>query len=350
MSKEPNPFSPPVSSSPDTGPAKKKSGWITVLKFLISFALLGWLFYSRYEQFETFWHQEKNLWWLLAAQVTMVLAFMFSYIRWRQLAHAIRLELTIPQAIRLGLIGSFFNVIAFGVVGGDSLRAFYVAREKKDRIPEAILSVFLDRVIGLLVMLGFAGIAWRFNVYFLTGDVQLEEKQLAIASICNTAGILSICGFLGLFSFVFFPSIRSWPIFTPFERLPKIGDLVRRGMDAAALYSERKRVIGTAIFLSICTNLLFAATIWLVSNAVSTQHPSFLEHGVISPICMVANSIPLPGGVGGMEVALSTMYESYQATGGLIVALCFRICILLVSLLGWFVWLRYASEVPTENQ
>jgi uncharacterized membrane protein YbhN (UPF0104 family) len=83
---------------------------------------------------------------------------------------------------------------------------------------------------------------------------------------------------------------------------------------------------------------------------VTDTAPSFGEHLVVAPIAMVANSIPLPGGVGGMEAALTWMYESYEASGGLIVAICYRLCILFVSLIGWIVWLTKGSEsLEAEN-
>ncbi len=323
---------------------------ITILKYGASIGILVWLIFSRREQFTAFLEQEKNFWWLAASLVTMNLAFMLSYLRWRQLANAIRLDLSIGEAFKLGFIGAFFNVVAFGVVGGDSLRAFYAARSKKDRVPEAILSVFIDRAIGLMVMFGVAGLAWQINRFISGGSTGESEEQLAIAGICNTAGVLCIIGAVVLCSFLFFPGIRKLGVFRAFTKIPKVGDLVDRGMEAAALYSRNKLVIVQAICFSITTNLLFATTIWLVSMGVTDTAPSFTEHLVIAPIAMVANSIPLPGGVGGMEVALTAMYESYQASGGLIVAICYRMCILFVSLIGWGVWLSKGSEsMEAEN-
>ncbi|WP_157665200.1 lysylphosphatidylglycerol synthase transmembrane domain-containing protein [Mariniblastus fucicola] len=310
---------------------------VTILKYIASIGLLTYLIYSRRDQFTAFLEQEKNFWWLAAALATMTTAFMFSYLRWQWLANAIRLDLTLGEAIKLGFIGAFFNVVAFGVVGGDSLRAFYAARTKKGRVPEAILSVFIDRAIGLMVMCGFAGLAWQINGYF--GNAAETKEQLAIASICNTAGILSLLGAIGLMAFLMFPGIRKFAPFRALTKLPKVGDLIDQGMEAAALYSKNQKAIGMAIVFSIASNLLFATTIWLVSLGVSESPPSFVQHMVIAPIAMVANSIPLPGGVGGMEVALAAMYESYGASSGVIVAICYRLCILFVSLIGWIVWL-----------
>jgi len=320
----------------------------TILKFGASSGIIIWLIVSRQDEFTAFAKQEKNLWWIVAAMVSITLAFAISYVRWHRLANAIDLDLKLSQALRLGFIGAFFNVIAFGVVGGDSLRAFYAARERKDRIPEAILSVFIDRAIGLMVMFGFAGLAWQLNRFMSSGGAETSE-QLAIASICNTAGLLSICGVVILSLFLLFPGISKWSLFGYFERIPKVGGLIRQGIEAATLYSQRKSAIAFSICCSVATNLLFALTIWMVAQGVCDDAPAAVSHGVIAPISMVANSIPLPGGVGGMEVALASMYESYDAKSGLIVALCYRLCILVVSLIGWIVWLIHGRDVEQHG-
>jgi len=321
---------------------------LTILKYVASIGILAWLIASRREEFTAFLNQEKNLWWLAVAACLMTLAFTFSYLRWQHLAKAIRLEISTKEALKLGFLGSFFNVIAFGVVGGDSLRAWYVARSKKDRLPEAILSVFIDRAIGLMVMFGFAGIAWQINKSTNAVSVS-DDKQAAIAGICNTAGVFSIIGAIILLTLLFFPGIRKAAPFQLLTRIPKIGGLIGRGMEAAALYSQNRFTIVIAILFSIGTNVLFATTIWLVALGTTPSPPAFVEHLAMAPIAMLANSVPLPGGVGGMEFALTYMYESKQASGGVIVAICYRLCIMFVAMIGWIVWLAGGREKMPET-
>ena len=63
---------------------------------------------------------------------------------------------------------------------------------------------------------------------------------------------------------------------------------------------------------------------------------------------MVANSLPLPGGIGGMEAALAYLYTSFGNAGGILVALGYRLCILFVSLIGWIVWMTLKQTVTTS--
>ena len=321
---------------------------ITILKYGISIAILSYLYYTNQGQFDEFLQTEKNYGWLALAGCTITLACLLSYIRWHQLANAIRLPLTFVDAIKLGFIGSFFNVVAFGVVGGDSLRAFYAARNTKNRVPEAILSVFIDRFIGLCVMFGFAAVAWFLNGIPLSDDATTTQK--GIRYTCLFAGACAAIGFTGLITFLLMPGIKDWAIIRWFFKLPKIGPLIEQGINAATLYSENKFVIVKAICLSLCTNALFAITIYLVAIAITSSPPSLADHFVMSPIAMVANSVPLPGGVGGMEAALKVLYDGFNADSGFVVALGYRLCILLVSFIGLFVWLGYRSNLDTPGK
>ena len=327
--------------------AVNRSTLLTLVKYGASIGILVWLFSANRDQFNDFLVAEKQLYWLPLACLTILLAFGFSYIRWQQLANAIGMDLSLIDATRLGFIGSFFNVVAFGVVGGDSLRAFYAARHCPGRVPEAILSVFIDRFIGLMVMFTFAAVG-AILVRSYAQHEPLNDAETALQYACHVAGIVAIIGWGGLLTFVFFPGISRNPLVRWFERLPKVGPLIEQGVKAAALFSQNKLVIAKAAALSLGTNLLFAVTIFLVACAVSPNHPELIQHLVIAPISMVANSLPLPGGVGGMEAALSSMYEGYGADNGLIVALGYRLCILLVSLIGWFVWVFSGKSMQPE--
>lgn len=283
--------------------------------------------------------------WLALALLTMLLAFLASYIRWQQLSVAIGLELETSAAIQLGFIGSFFNIVTIGVVGGDSLRAFYAARHSPGRIPEAILSVFIDRVIGLIVMCGFAATAFWING--VPGEETIEKQAIAFG--CNFAGVASMCGCVALLVMLFVPGLKYWKVMRWAVALPKIGDLLERVMDAAALYGQRKIVIVKAILLSVITNTMFSITIYLVGLSITQSPPTLNDHFVIAPISMVANSLPLPGGIGGMEAALAYLYSCFGRDGGLLVALGYRLCILSVSLIGWVVWLMSSNRLKSAN-
>ncbi len=317
---------------------------IVIAKWLVSIAIISMLVISRKEEMFEFFDSEKRYHWWIVGLFTMTAAFTISYLRWHSLANAIELKLTVMEAIKLGFIGSFFNVVAFGVVGGDSLRAFYASRHSPGRTPEAILSVFIDRVIGLIVMCGFAATAFLLNG--IPGEPSADKTAIEFG--CTMAGFASIAGVIALLVMLYFPGLKQTRLFRWLIGLPKLGGALERVMDAAALYSQRKQVIPLAMFMSLCTNLLFAITIYLVALAIAPEVPNFGDHLVIAPIAMVANSLPLPGGIGGMEAAMAYLYSCFGNAGGILVALGYRLCILFVSLIGWIVWLTLKQTVTAE--
>lgn len=326
-------------------PPSKKTRLLTVAKYGASIGILALLVYKYRDQFVQFVDTPIGYHWIALALLTMLMAFLASYIRWQQLAVAIGLELETVAALQLGFIGSFFNIVTIGVVGGDSLRAFYAARHSPGRIPEAILSVFIDRVIGLIVMCGFAATACWING--VPGEDSIEKQ--AIEYGCNFAGVASICGCVALLVMLFVPGLKYWKVMRWALSLRKIGKLLERVMDAAALYGQRKLVIVKAMLLSVLTNTLFGVTIYLVGLSITQSPPTLSDHFVIAPISMVANSLPLPGGIGGMEAALAYLYGCFGSEGGFLVALGYRLCILSVSMIGWGVWLMSSSRLKSAS-
>jgi len=75
--------------------------------------------------------------------------FVLTAWRWRLLLKAVDLVLSMARATRLTFIGAFFNTAIPGATGGDVVKAYYAAKAT-GRGTRAVLSVFVDRMTGLL--------------------------------------------------------------------------------------------------------------------------------------------------------------------------------------------------------
>ena len=107
----------------------------TVLKILISVAIIGWLFYRAVQAkdgrnyFIELLHQHKN-WWLLAAAVVITAAgIVLTLIRWYLLVRAVGIRFRMRDALRIGFLGFLFNLAPLGIVAGDLLKAVMLAWE-----------------------------------------------------------------------------------------------------------------------------------------------------------------------------------------------------------------------------
>ena len=135
---------------------------IALIKYSISFAILGYLFYaaSSDESFTELRESPKNWSLLCAAFLLMLVGVTSTIVRWHMLVRAIDLPFSVRDAFRLGFLGYLFTFLTLGVVGGDLLKAVFLARKQPGRRAEAVATVVVDRVIGLYALFVVATIAF----------------------------------------------------------------------------------------------------------------------------------------------------------------------------------------------
>src|SRR5579864_3423878 len=92
----------------------------------------------------------EKIHWLpfLGAGLFCLTSMLLTFVRWFILVLAQDLPFTLPNAIRLGLIGYYLNTFLPGAVGGDIIKAAFIAREQRRRTV-AVATVLLDRGVGL---------------------------------------------------------------------------------------------------------------------------------------------------------------------------------------------------------
>ena len=73
------------------------------------------------------------------------------------LVRAVGLPFSRYDAVRLGLVGFYFNTFLPGAIGGDVVKAVEIARENSCRAL-AVATVLIDRIIGLWSLIWFVAI------------------------------------------------------------------------------------------------------------------------------------------------------------------------------------------------
>ena len=119
---------------------------------------------------------------LIYTPVTFIQAF-----RFRMVFRSQDIDLTYGESMKLCFAGNFLNFVALGSTGGDVVKAYYVC-QKTHRKTEAITTLFLDRIIGLLGLL----IAVGFSIVLFSQDVRLRVFGYMIAAILFVIAIGSI--------------------------------------------------------------------------------------------------------------------------------------------------------------
>ncbi len=283
--------------------------------------------------------------------VTMFGAYCISMVRWRMLMHSVGIEASRWVAFRLGFIGAFFNNVVPGLTGGDLVKALYVARDYPDQRADAVLTVVVDRIVGIvaLALIAAVVIPFDFDSY--------HEAALGIYGFLAVA-LLGACAVL---SRRVKAKLRS--MLAALRRKPKSsesGPSLLSKLDAAvSTYRARLGVLWKALFLSIGVHLLIIISIsffgaGIAKGNIASTPPGSVEpavmasyeflrelglsaHCSIVPIIMIISAIPIaPAGWGIGEMAFQRFYGNIGMSVELAVSLSFtyRLSAMLLSLLG----------------
>jgi hypothetical protein len=131
--------------------APRRSRLALAAKVALALVLLALALYLNRRQIAQVFEREID-WRLYALGLALdVAGVLLAYGRWFLMVRALGLPFRRRDALRLGFIGTFFNVVIPGAIGGDFVKAAYLCREQPRKAP-AIASVVIDRLASLLAL------------------------------------------------------------------------------------------------------------------------------------------------------------------------------------------------------
>lgn len=222
-------------------------------------------------------------------------------------------------AARLTFAGNFFNFALPipGRTGGDLLKAFYLTRYTHQKA-EAVTTVFLDRVIGLLGILTVAG-----GMIALQGGGLLDQRLLTILIV---AGVGVFIGAL----VILMPRVRrALRLRAIVERLPLSAQLIRAGSALIKLQQHPMPVLG-AFICTLAQQFMLYLAAFSVARGLQMDG-SFWHYLTCLPIGFLIAAIPSsPQAVGVMEWAYIQFFvtESLNNAAGQAVALALAVRLL----------------------
>ena len=337
---------------------KHVAKWVVpFLKYVVGFGLLGYVIYK-------YWGPNKQTGapgleqllsgpiefeWLVFATLLAAGAAALQLYRWYLLVRALDLPFTVRNAYRLGLVGIFYNTFFPGSVGGDLLKAYFIAHEHPERKTKAIATVVADRAMGLFGLILFTAVTG--SVAWILGDARIKnnlELQWLIQAMAGIAGGSAI-GFLLL---GLLPQRRVDRFAGRLKAIPKLGHSFSELWAVVWMYRQRMRVVvvGLAISAVAHCGLVFAfhcsSRVFPPANAADLV--TLPEHMVIAPIGFIVQAIPVsPGGVGVGEAAFAGLYKLSNRDGmrGFAARLALRISEWIIAFFGYIVYLRMRAEV-----
>lgn len=295
----------------------------TVIRVGVSLALMVVVFLYLDVQVDQVWliFRQLDPVWALAAVALMFVQLLLTALRWSFVNEALAIEVTLRTCLRLTFIGQFFNQCLPTSIGGDGVKVAVLCRVEKIPLQTSFLSVLSDRVVGLLVLILVACLAWLAFGYIWPVPIpqQATISTILVVAVCSVAIAL----------FVIFPRI---------ERMVSS----RRGLSAVKIFAATSNRLSlhmpvslNILSLSVIVQVLIALSIYCGSQSLQVDLP-FAALFLIPLIIFVA-SLPFSfAGWGLREGAMVTGFAilGISATEAVSVSILHGIAQLILGLPG----------------
>ena len=270
----------------------KKKGLFLLLRILISLFFVGlllWLMRGRFDSIILSLKTTDIPLFSLGLLLFWICVAIISY-RLEKILSTQEVYITFKEALRLTLVGYFFNNFLPSAVGGDVAKAYY-ASQKTEKKLASVTSIFIDRLMGLLGM-----VAMTTVVLILFGRHIQDRRIVSTVTI-----ILSILIGLILFLIVA-PRIKNLRTLRRFLRFSRLEGPIKRFFEVIRIYNLHRRLMQNMFYLSIFSHSLGAIVIYLLARSLSLEVSLGLFF-LLVPIIGVASMFPSINGLGLREGA-----------------------------------------------
>jgi glycosyltransferase 2 family protein len=341
----------------------RQRSWILALgQYVLGFGLLGWLIWKNWQPapgskgigLSQIVQQTPRLGPFIACAAVYMVAVLLTFYRWYVLVRAQDLPISLYNAMRLGLVGFFFSTFLPSAIGGDFVKAAFIAREQERRTV-AVSTILIDRAIGLWgllwVIVLLSAIFWALGNPVLQANDYLKSIVFASSVIVGA----SLAGWIIVQTIrpATAEKIADW-----LNRFPKIGHSVAEAWRAVWMYRQKQLIFLGALGISIVSHVGFVLAFYFASQVYANQNqpdsiPSLVQDFILVPVGTGAQAlIPLPGGVGVGETFYGYGYEMLGKSfdEGVAASFAQRIVIWGWSFLGYLVYLQMKPALrPKPN-
>lgn len=278
--------------------------------------------------------------WVALAMGLFFVALLFGVTRWWRLLRLVGCHSSWFNVMRLTYLGLFFNLVMPGLTGGDVAKAVLVVRENPERRAWALMSVIVDRVLGLATLALLALV-----VVLISGETFAELRLPMLGFLALGVG--------GAFAYFNKGLRRALRIDVLAKKLP-MADKLRNLDEAARTYFSHPVELGMAVLYSLGNHTGAIVAVWALGNSfgVTAEDVGLLDYFALVPIANIVSSIPImPGGWGVGEAAYIYLFTLIGATAslGVAVSVSFRLCQVLLSLLGGLFLLAPGARAELDD-
>ncbi len=258
----------------------------------------------------------------LSAFVFAIFLYIFA-----QLISTLRWKLLLPggpgikKLFSLNMIGSFFNTLLPGIIGGDAVKGFYLYRVTGNA-SLTFASIFMDRYLGFAVLIAIGAIAYPFGYRYIQGS--------RIEWILPVIVLSFIIGSILFFTLRIGKRIKFFSEFYNYFQT----------------YRNQKAIIRKALVLSALVQLSGMFAVYILALGIG-QHIPFLAFLVFLPIIILFTTLPVSiSGLGVREGAFVLFFGliGIKPEVATAISLLWFVTVSVGSLIGLVEYIKYKKE------
>lgn len=284
-------------------------------------------------------------WIVFAAYALGVIGISLTVARWQILLKAVDISVGFSPAFVLTLIGAFFSVALPGAIGGDIIKAYYLARGQSEKAA-LVTTIIFDRFLGLYTVTLVAAVAGASagGYILLSGEIPAwwgpSSKGLIIfitsVFLIFTAGAAIFTSRRVGESRLFMKIIVKLPFHDKILKIYKI----------STSYKSKPGFVARATALSLFSQFAGYGSIWMLASAVEIKELTLANYLFAIPVCILINAIPLsPSGLGVGELGFGAVFAMFGSAKGVELAVLYHAVSISFSLvLGGAAYLIYSRK------
>lgn len=317
-------------SNPRPAPGTRSGRWLLVAQLAIGIGLIAWLVRQASAADVVAQVAEGPIGYprLALAATLLVASIGLSFARWRLVAAAAGLPMSLAEATRFGAAGFAANFVALGNIGGDVVKAALLAHRRVGRRTLAVTTVLVDRLMGLFALLLFA------SGGVLASGLAFDASSTAIEVVARSTLLVTAIACVG-FALSIAPGRPLWRLAFLVRRLPLIGRRLGEALLLLDAYQAGRVNMIAALAVGLITDAAFVGSFYCVAKALPIVSPGLSDHLLVVPLGLIAGALPIsPNGLGTVEAVIDLLYRGIAdspATHGAIAAGGHRLLMLVVG-------------------
>ena len=280
---------------------------------------------------------------LIADLALFASGIVIASIRFRVLLRIANVDAPLSLLLRLQLTAAFFNVVIPGNIGGDVVKALYVARDQPaEKRTTILLLAFVERLLGVSALVLTGTLVAITRAPMLMNDPLLRPLAVAVSIV----GLGTFFGGLLALAIVRKAGHRLDAYTSGPSKLSK---LLNRLVASLRIVSAGPRNIAAALGLSALFHVLAIGFFTVLTRTILEKPVPYSSVATVFPLGLLTLLLPIsPSGLGVGHVVFKRLFEAIGLQGGATIFNVYLLGQIVPCLVGVIPFLSLRKQLPTD--